>query len=95
MNEAASELNCSLEEDEARKKAERKLRREERGTLNTHCHHSHHWPLPVMSQAAALWVRPKQAWLTMSGRGTWRPHKHGSRVLIVDVCSTSKGYICM
>ena len=32
MNEAASELNCCLEEDEARKKAERKLRREERRT---------------------------------------------------------------
>ena len=31
MNEAASELNCLLEEDEERKKAERKLRREECG----------------------------------------------------------------
>ena len=33
VNEAASELNCLLEEDEERKKAERKLRREECGSL--------------------------------------------------------------
>ena len=70
MNEAASELNCSLEEDEARKKAERKLQREEHGTQSLSSQSPAARPLPVLSQAAALWVRPKQAWLTISGRGT-------------------------